>query len=412
MGDVRNRGTRDNPRWYCRFVDLDGRRKQRATRQPTKALAEKYLAEVEARVARGLVGIMEPSPAERERATITVETLARRFLGEAEGVTGYSSPAIKNLAHYRRDARSVFNSRILPTFGLTRAAKVTRADVERLRDAQLSAGLSPETVTHTLASLSKLYNWARRLELVDCPNPVEGVARPRTSHTVDFLEAGEVAQLLTEAERQARAADAPYVARVRAPMVATALYAGLRKGELLGLRWADFHPEAGRLDVMRSYKLVPKSGKPRHVPIHPELTRGLAAWQRVCPETNEGVMFPIEAGSSGRLRIGAPEDNLDLAQLLTDAGCHAPIDGKPWHLLRHTFASSFVMAGGSLFVLQRILGHATAAMTQRYAHLAPDFMAGEVARLDFTSGAGDGSHPRRSGPHMDQVRNRGEGENA
>ena len=56
-------------------------------------------------------------------------------------------------------------------------------------------------------------------------------------------------------------------------------------------------------------------------------------------------------------------------------------------MLRHTFASHFVMAGGSLVTLQKLLGHSTMTMTMRYAHLAPDFLAAEVARMNFSAPA-------------------------
>ena len=55
MGDVKNRGSKDRPQWYCRYIDVDGKRKHRPTHQQTKALAMRFVAEVEARVARGLV---------------------------------------------------------------------------------------------------------------------------------------------------------------------------------------------------------------------------------------------------------------------------------------------------------------------------------------------------------------------
>jgi hypothetical protein len=56
---------------------------------------------------------------------------------------------------------------------------------------------------------------------------------------------------------------------------------------------------------------------------------------------------------------------------------------KPFHALRHTFASHFMMAGGNILTLQKLLGHSTLTMTMRYAHLAPDFMAAEVARMSY-----------------------------
>ena len=57
MGSVNNRGTKDHPNYYCRYVDLDGKRKQVRTKQPTKALAMRFLADIESRVARGEPGI-------------------------------------------------------------------------------------------------------------------------------------------------------------------------------------------------------------------------------------------------------------------------------------------------------------------------------------------------------------------
>ena len=49
-------------------------------------------------------------------------------------------------------------------------------------------------------------------------------------------------------------------------------------------------------------------------------------------------------------------------------------DGQLTHVLRHTFASHFMMNGGNILVLQRALGHANLTMTMRYAHLAPDHL--------------------------------------
>lgn len=57
------------------------------------------------------------------------------------------------------------------------------------------------------------------------------------------------------------------------------------------------------------------------------------------------------------------------------------------HALRHTFASHYVTSGGNLLALQKILGHSKFEMTQVYSHLAPDYMAGEIARVSFGSPA-------------------------
>src|SRR5262245_14299704 len=154
----------------------------------------------------------------------------------------------------------------------------------------------------------------------------------------------------------------------------------MRKGELFGLRWRDVALDMGRVDGLRSYRLVPKGGKPRHVPMHAELARILRRWRERCPATDEGLVFPVERRGGG-YRMGAKEDMLGLPALLRAAGCHVP--SKAWHALRHTFASHFMMSGGNLLTLQKLLGHADLKMTMKYAHLGRDFIAAEVARMTF-----------------------------
>ena len=85
-----------------------------------------------------------------------------------------------------------------------------------------------------------------------------------------------------------------------------------------------------------------------------------------------------------------------IAVLMKAAGCHVP--KKAWHSLRHTFASHFVMAGGNILTLQKLLGHADLTMTLIYSHLAPDFMASEVAKMSFAvshAGVADLAEERR-----------------
>lgn len=375
MGWIMRRGGK----LYLRYTDADGTRRNRLARGATTlAEARPMLAEIEQRIMRGQIGIAEPvvePPEQKRRRTITVRELGELFLIE------YTSPkGIKSIENYRRSARTKFNVRIYPELGHRRVSELTSVDLERARDRWLSGakpgeGLSASSVKQTLALLSKMLVWGRRVGYVDADNVAKGVERPPTPESLDYLSKVEVGNLLVHLEAGAQSDDARR--KLLYPMVAVAVYAGLRKGELFGLRWIDVHEDAHRIDVMRSYEGLPKSGKTRSVPIHPALAPILRAWRKACPATSAGLVFPV------RGKMGSEYELLDLEAEYLAAGCHLP--AKVWHCLRHTFASSAVMAGASLYDVQKLLGHSTPSMTQIYAKLAPDHLLAQVARMSFVA---------------------------
>ncbi|HNF99668.1 MAG TPA: hypothetical protein PK493_20380, partial [Pseudomonadota bacterium] len=73
--------------WYLRFIDVDGKRKQRASKQPTQAAARRMLVEIEARIVRGKLGV----PEREEPLRLTMAQLTERFLSE------YDNPRIRDL---------------------------------------------------------------------------------------------------------------------------------------------------------------------------------------------------------------------------------------------------------------------------------------------------------------------------
>lgn len=77
--------------------------------------------------------------------------------------------------------------------------------------------------------------------------------------------------------------------------------------------------------------------------------------------------------------MGGVRSDFGLKRLLANAGCKPLRRG--WHALRHTFASLYMQSGGDLYPLSKLLGHASVAQTEVYAHLAPDFLATARARL-------------------------------
>jgi integrase len=371
MGDIVKKTKGDKfLGWYIRYVDLDGRRKQRASHQPTKQLARKLLVEIEARIARGQVGL--PALSAEKPRELTVAELCERY------VTLYSRPRIKDIQVYRVEQRSALK-RILPVFGERLAGSLTRADIARLRD-QLSLRYKPNTVRSTLRPLSTAYSWAKREGLLDCANPCVGVEHAPRESLLEFLDKDEVGRLLVRLQEQARTYNG-FRDWLLYATVALTVRTGLRKGELFGLRWQDVDLKTRRLDVARSYRTLPKSGQVRHLRLPIQLVPLLGEWRTRCPATPEGLVFPVPVMNQKRLRMGRKIDMLGLPEALAALGVR-PLR-RHWHALRHTFASHFIMAGGNILTLQKILGHADIKLTLIYAHLAPDFLGEEMDRIAF-----------------------------
>ena len=165
-------------------------------------------------------------------------------------------------------------------------------------------------------------------------------------------------------------------------LFATAVYTGMRAGELAGLQTSSIKLAERVLTVEASYDGLTKSGRTRHVPILDPLLPALREW---CLKRGRGYAFVNEAGNmlTPSSRIFQEVFHRVLSRAKFE---QTEKDGRTqryirFHDLRHTFASHWVMKGGDLFKLQKILGHQSMAMTQRYAHLAPEAFAADYSRF-------------------------------
>ena len=153
-------------------------------------------------------------------------------------------------------------------------------------------------------------------------------------------------------------------------IVLIAVTTGMRMSEIFGLKWSDVMYNEGLLAVRAKLK----GGKMRYVPMPPELADEL---RRYTPQPANNVLyiagnhheqvFPPKEGAKGeRQRVeGSFEDLLE----------RADIQDFRFHDLRHTFASWYMMNGGDLYELAKILGHSNIKMTERYAKLARQHIA-------------------------------------
>jgi len=196
---------------------------------------------------------------------------------------------------------------------------------------------------------------------------------PTPETAFDYLPSDEAARFLSYTQEH-RPNDFP--------LYSAAIYTGARMGELFGLRWTDVDLSRKQITVQRSYSQpYTKSKKVRRVPINKQLLITLKAWKATGPGGE--YVFPAAKGGMRRKEVAPSSFRKDLEA----AGCHA----IKFHDLRHTAASLMVMAGISLRTVQQILGHSTILVTEKYAHLAPDFMAGEADRLSLDVQAGLGT---------------------
>lgn len=334
--------------WYIRYYDGDGKRRIRASKQPTHAEARRMLLQIEAQIARGEAGVAEP------RSRITVAELCARFLAAAH-------PRARCEREYRRSAASGLN-RILPLLGSLRIDKLRRRDIEQARDT-LSLRYKPNTVRSALRPLGAALTWAVQQELLP-QSPMHKIVRPRLEYSCERLTTEEASALLSEGKRRSLTSATAHSLYIG---VSLALRLGLRRGEVFGLRWEDLDLKGLRLTVARSFDTLPKNGKLRTLPIPSALAEDLERWRTLCPKTSAKVC-PIGTHSRAAL-----------AQLLSAAGCK-PLS-RGWHGLRHTFASVFIEQGGSILALKDLLGHSSLAMSLVYSHLAPSALARDIEKM-------------------------------
>lgn len=361
MGYVLNRGTKDRPAWYCKFRDLDGAWKQKATKQTTKAAAMRFVAEIEARIARGLVGIQEPSEQEQTAKTLTVGDLAKRFLAE------YDAPRLKDRKQYMETVGPWVRCRLLPysLAGLP-VADVRKLHVVMYRDELRKQGFKPSSINTWVRYLSRVFTWCADTEIIDCRNPVSKVELLRTVPSEARYTREQCERLLgPEAD----------------PKVATALLTGMRHGELCGLRWSDVRFDLGCIEIKRSFRTTPKSGKARTIPLHSDLAPILKEWRARCPETPEALVFPV-AISDGTFRMGRRQDAAKVRSILVAAGCPDDYE-NPYHAMRHSFSTLLAESHASIDAISRMLGHSGSgsAVTRGYIHSDVESLRGELAKL-------------------------------
>ncbi|MHB9130489.1 MAG: tyrosine-type recombinase/integrase [Armatimonadota bacterium] len=159
-----------------------------------------------------------------------------------------------------------------------------------------------------------------------------------------------------EVKRLLAAIDADYCGKRMMAQVLVMLDTGVRLGELMGMTVDAVNIANGQIRVFG------KARKERVVPYSPEVRRALMKWLSVRKSTGTDALWTTDDGKKLTESY--------FVKLFRRLGETAKVDHLHPHRTRHTFGHDWVRGGGSLELLQVVLGHATPSMTQKYAHLA------------------------------------------
>lgn len=223
--------------------------------------------------------------------------------------------------------------------GVHRADQLTKKAIIDYRVTQMNEGLKPSSVNRHIAILSGMFTKLVDADEYHGSNPLHEVKRLKEAQTeMAFLSTDEIEKLLSRLE-----GDELNVALI-------CLATGGRWGEVSGLKAEHIIQQV--VTFMKT-----KNGKRRSVPISVELAERIKT-------KNSGPLFKAKYSTVRRL----------LKEIKPDLP-----DGQAVHVMRHTFATHFIMNGGNIITLQRILGHSNIQQTMIYAHFAPDFLQDAVA---------------------------------
>ena len=271
---------------------------------------------------------------------------------------------------------------LAPTLGHLKIKALSSANVQGLYRSKLNSGLSRRTVQLIHTTLHKALKQAVRWGLVP-RNVTEAVTSPRPNKKEIHPLTPKEARTLLEAAKGERF-EALYV---------LAVTAGLRRGELLGLRWTDVDLERGYVQVRQQLIRTrggltftsPKGGKSRSVRLTTTAVKALQSHrERQLEEKLRLAGLWNESGLVFTTGIGTPMDGDNLVKRsFKPLMSRTRLPQIRFHDLRHTFATLLLSRGTHPKVVQEMLGHADISQTMdTYSHVLPDMQKGAVSEIE------------------------------
>jgi len=320
--------------WYIDYY-IKGHRKRKKI-GPSKKLAEQVLKDVQTKIAKKeYLGILEEKK-------ILFEDFSEHYLEYSKANKSFST-------YWRRDRFSVNN--LLSAFKGKYLFEITPQMIEKYKASRLEK-VEPATVNRELACLKHMYTKAIEWGYVRT-NPVKAVKLLKEPPgRLRYLRPEEVGALTKACSDYMR------------PIVVMALNTGMRKSEILNLKWKDVDLKNRKITVINT-----KNNESRVIPINQTLFEELIPLSQ---KANGEYVFSDRNGHPFR----------DIKKGFTAALKRAGIENFRFHDLRHTFGSHLVMQGVDIKTVQQVMGHRQIKMTMRYSHLSPEYVQEAIGRLD------------------------------
>lgn len=313
----------------CFFVN--GKRVRMSAKTTNKKIAQKIYDTLKGQVAEGKFKL-------RTRPNVTFEEMVNEFLEKHSKV---------EKASYERDF--FIGENLKKYFKSTPLENVTPYDIKAWRQwrsehkTRKGTLLSKASLNRELAFLKTMFNLAVEWEWLD-ENPAKKVRLLKgEKKRTRFLTSEEVTRLIECSN--------DYLKQI----IVTAVSTGMRRGEILDLKWKDVDLNHGFIRVVKS-----KNSESRDIPINGFLFETLNDLGKSKKFGN--YVFCNDNG----------EQRKSIKEAFNNACQRAGLEDLWFHDLRHTAASLFASGGCDIITLKNLLGHKTLAMTQRYAHLIPD----------------------------------------
>jgi len=243
-----------------------------------------------------------------------------------------------------------------PAIGNIPIRQIKPLHLERVKKNLLSARKprSPRTIQYVFATFRQVWNMARRDGYVEGDSPSKSVKTPRINNAkLRYLSHEEAGLLLNELEGRSKQLY---------DMALLSLHTGMRYGELCELTWKNVNIEQGFINVRDA------KGKDRTVFLTDDTTTMLTRLKAGKDREPESFVF-LDRNGNQIVQVSNAFDRaangVKLNEGITDKRYRVT-----FHTLRHTFASWHAINGTDLYTLQKLMGHSTPLMTQRYAHLS------------------------------------------